>query len=64
MDQSVQSVQSVPLALLITLGVIPLSAAFSIALSQKVMSEIRQKIKSVIRFVNRVTTVRNQRKAD
>eukprot|EP00971_Amphidinium_carterae_P146793 2909185-Amphidinium_carterae.1 len=51
MDQSAQSV------LLITLGVIPLRAAFSVALSQKVMSEISQKIKSVIRFVIKVTTM-------
>eukprot|EP00971_Amphidinium_carterae_P255121 5064699-Amphidinium_carterae.1 len=59
MDQSVQSVQSM---LLITLGVIPLSAAFSIGVSQKVMSVISQRIKNVIKCVIRVTTQRNQRK--
>eukprot|EP00971_Amphidinium_carterae_P219808 4363824-Amphidinium_carterae.1 len=57
-----QSVQSVSVSVLITLGLIPLSAAISVALSQKVKSEISQKIKSVIRFVIRVTTMRNQRK--
>eukprot|EP00971_Amphidinium_carterae_P209381 4153266-Amphidinium_carterae.1 len=58
MDQSVQSVQSM---LLITLGVIPILSAFSVAVSQKVMSEISQKIRSVIRFVIKVTMKRNQR---
>eukprot|EP00971_Amphidinium_carterae_P200853 3985826-Amphidinium_carterae.1 len=52
MDQSAQSVQ------LITLGVIPLLSALSVAVSQEVMSEISQKIKSVIR----VTTMGNQGK--
>eukprot|EP00971_Amphidinium_carterae_P081041 1603482-Amphidinium_carterae.1 len=59
MDQSAQSVQSM---LLITLGVIPLSALICIGVSQKVMSVTNQRIKSVIRCVIRVTTQRNQRK--
>eukprot|EP00971_Amphidinium_carterae_P026316 519122-Amphidinium_carterae.1 len=42
MDQSIQSMQSM---LLITLGVIPLLSALNVAASQKVMSEISQKIK-------------------
>eukprot|EP00971_Amphidinium_carterae_P109477 2167767-Amphidinium_carterae.1 len=57
-----QSVQSVSVVLAITLGVIPLSAAVSIALSQKVMSEIGQTVKSVIKLVIGITTMRNQRK--
>eukprot|EP00971_Amphidinium_carterae_P028408 559414-Amphidinium_carterae.1 len=55
MDQSAQSVQSM---MLITLGVIPLLSALNVGVSQKVMSEISQKVK----FVIRVTTMRNQRK--
>eukprot|EP00971_Amphidinium_carterae_P137809 2731321-Amphidinium_carterae.1 len=58
MDQT-QSVQSM---LLITLGVIPILTALSVGVSQKVMSEISQRIKSVIRMVISVTTQRNQRK--
>eukprot|EP00971_Amphidinium_carterae_P170210 3372364-Amphidinium_carterae.2 len=54
MDQS-QSVQSM---LLITLGVIPMLLALSVGVSQKIMSEISQRIKSVIK----VTLKRNQRK--
>eukprot|EP00971_Amphidinium_carterae_P247555 4915731-Amphidinium_carterae.1 len=58
MDQSVQSM------LLVTLGVIPISAAISVAFNHKVMSEISQTIKSVIRFVIRVTTMKNRRRSD
>eukprot|EP00971_Amphidinium_carterae_P267829 5313605-Amphidinium_carterae.1 len=60
MDLS-QSVQSM---LLIALGAIPILTALSIGVSQKVMSEINQKIKSVIKFVIRVTIQRNQRRSD
>eukprot|EP00971_Amphidinium_carterae_P264967 5256082-Amphidinium_carterae.1 len=56
MDRSVLSV------LFITLGVTPISAAIGVALSQKVVLEISQTIKNVIRCVIRVTTMRNQRK--
>eukprot|EP00971_Amphidinium_carterae_P075055 1483497-Amphidinium_carterae.1 len=59
MDQSVQSVQSM---LLITLGVISLLTAFNVGVSQKLMSEVSQKIKSVLKFVIRATTMRYQRK--
>eukprot|EP00971_Amphidinium_carterae_P128740 2549990-Amphidinium_carterae.1 len=38
------------------------SATIAVALSQKVMAEISQTIKSVIRLVIRVTTMRNHRK--
>eukprot|EP00971_Amphidinium_carterae_P325084 6455178-Amphidinium_carterae.2 len=48
--------------LFITLGVIPLLSALSVGVSQKVMSNISQRIKSVIRFVIKVTIKRNQRK--
>eukprot|EP00971_Amphidinium_carterae_P315362 6268328-Amphidinium_carterae.1 len=58
MDQT-QSVQSM---LLITLGVIPPLTALSVGNGQKVMSEISQRIKSVIRMVIIVTTQRNQKK--
>eukprot|EP00971_Amphidinium_carterae_P054034 1063855-Amphidinium_carterae.2 len=58
MDQT-QSVQSM---LLITQGVIPILTALSVGVSQKLMSEISQRIKNVIRMVISVTTMRNQRK--
>eukprot|EP00971_Amphidinium_carterae_P142564 2824212-Amphidinium_carterae.1 len=54
MDQSEQSM------LLITLGVIPLTAFIAVGVSQNVMSEISQIVKSVIRFGIRVSTIRNQ----
>eukprot|EP00971_Amphidinium_carterae_P154544 3064981-Amphidinium_carterae.1 len=48
--------------LLITLDVIPIFTALCVGVSQKVMSEISQKIKRVIRMVISVTTQRNQAK--
>eukprot|EP00971_Amphidinium_carterae_P298045 5922278-Amphidinium_carterae.1 len=58
MDQT-QSVQSM---LLITLGVISLLSALSVGVSQKVMSEISQRIESVIKFLIKVTMKMTQRK--
>eukprot|EP00971_Amphidinium_carterae_P341169 6479848-Amphidinium_carterae.3 len=48
--------------LLMTLGVIPLTAFMAVGISQNVVSEINQIVKSVIRCANRVSTMRNQRK--
>eukprot|EP00971_Amphidinium_carterae_P121686 2409817-Amphidinium_carterae.1 len=41
------------------LGVIPLLSALSVAVSQKVMSEISQKIKSVIKYVITISTMKS-----
>eukprot|EP00971_Amphidinium_carterae_P024982 493338-Amphidinium_carterae.1 len=57
MDQSVQSVQSVLIT--VGLGVIPLSAFTALGFSQKVMQS--GVIKSVIRMVIKVSTMRNWR---
>eukprot|EP00971_Amphidinium_carterae_P290351 5764835-Amphidinium_carterae.2 len=56
MDQS-----TVHSMLLITLGVIPLTAFMAVGVSQKVISEISHIMKSVIRCAVRVSTMRNQR---
>eukprot|EP00971_Amphidinium_carterae_P118107 2339950-Amphidinium_carterae.1 len=52
-------VQSMPL---ITLGMILLTAFMAVGVSQKVMSEISQIVKSVIRCAINVSTMRNQKK--
>eukprot|EP00971_Amphidinium_carterae_P039259 771731-Amphidinium_carterae.1 len=46
----------------ITLGVIPLTAFMASGVSPKVMPEISQIVKSVIRCAIRVSTMRNHRK--
>eukprot|EP00971_Amphidinium_carterae_P117826 2333933-Amphidinium_carterae.2 len=56
MDRS--TVQS----MLITLGVIPLTAVIAVGVSPKVMSEISQISKSVIRKVIRISSMRNRSK--
>eukprot|EP00971_Amphidinium_carterae_P180718 3584433-Amphidinium_carterae.1 len=45
-----------------TLGVIPLTSIIAVGVSRKVMSEISQINKSVIRMVIKISTMRNQRK--